>query len=81
VVVSALAAFFTVTIHIIPAQFSHYVFEFAATALEAKSHIKIGTTFINVPIGAVIPSLALLFYEICANFKIMTKVASLTIRA
>ena len=81
VMVCTSSSLFAVAVHVIPAKFPHNVFVFALSSRKAKSHVEIGTTFVNMPEGAVLSSATSILNKILTNFQIMTEVAPLTIRA
>ena len=81
VVVRALGALFAVAVGVVPAQFSDDVLELAEFAMEAKTHVKVGATFVDVAVRAMLSFLASLLHKIWANFEIMTEVALVPVPA
>ena len=78
-IVCTLGSLLAIPVHVVPAELTDDMFEFAGLSLEAESHIKIGAAFIHVSIGTMLPPLAFLFHEIWANFEVMAKVALVSI--
>jgi len=55
--------------------------EFAALAKDAKAHIKIRATFVDMTVGTVLTFFTFLFHEIWTYLQVVTKVALITITA
>ena len=73
--VRALGTLLAVAVHVIPAEFADDVLELAEFAVEAKAHVEIGTTLVDVAVGAVLPFVASLLHKFRADLEIMAKVA------
>jgi hypothetical protein len=57
------------------------VFQFTGFTIITKSHVKIGTTLVCMPIGAMLSFIAFFFQKLCAYFNIVTEVTLLAIGA
>lgn len=79
--VRAFPSFLAVPVHIIPAQFSDNVLVFAWFAQNAKAHVIIWTTFVNVSELAMVSFTALILHEFLAYLDIMTEIALISVRA
>ncbi len=79
VIVCALGSLLAIAIHVVPAELTNNMFEFAAFPLEAESHVKIWATFVHVAVGTVLSSLAFLLHEIWANLEVMAEVALVSV--
>lgn len=51
------------------------MFEPASLSMEAKAHVKVGATFVNVTKGAVLPFFAFFPHEVWTNLKVVTEIA------
>ena len=71
--------FFAVSVHVIPAQLSDYMFVLAQLSQVTESHIEIWATFIHVTIMAMLSFITSLLDEVLAYFEIVTEIASFTI--
>lgn len=81
VIVCTLGSLLAVAIHVIPAQLTHNMFEFAHFPLEAETHVEIRTALINMPIRAMLSLFALFLHEFRANLEVMTEVTLVSITA
>lgn len=80
VVVGTFASFLAVTIHIVPAKFSNDVLVFTCLTKNAKSHVVVWTTFINVPELTMVTLGTLIFHKLLTDLYIVTEVAFIPIR-
>ena len=80
-VVRTLGALFAVAVHVIPTELADYMFAFAQLAVEAKTHVEVRATLIDMAVGTVLPFLTTLLHKIGAYFQIMTEVAFVAVPA
>ncbi len=72
---------FTVTIHIIPTQFTNDMFIFTRLSQNTESHIIVGTAFIHMSKLTMISFCALIFHKLLTYLDIMTEITFITIGA
>jgi len=68
VIVRAFSAFFAKSVHVVPTEFANNVLEFTSFSMKAKSHIKVGTTFVNMSKRTMLSFITFLSHKIWANF-------------
>lgn len=78
-IVRTLGTFLAESIHVVPAELADDVLEFASLPVEAKTHVKVRATLVNMAEGTVFSFFTFFSHEIRTYFEVVTEVALVSI--